>query len=156
MSEPENTLPILTGEEVVSGVATNIRSAFTSTELVAIYKDSPMQNIKKPYAFIHQIHAEHRNEMVGRGEHHFMVDVRVHPSDAQTNVQTWARSVAYRLVEAINVITISSMPVKSRSMEWRVEENVLHFIVSYTFKVITPPHDTPIMETLEYYSETTK
>ena len=78
-------MAVLTGEEVVSGVAINVRAAFSTAELKAIYKDTPLQNIKKPYAFIHQINAEHLNEMRGRAEHNFMIDVRVHPEDTQTN-----------------------------------------------------------------------
>ena len=143
-------MAVLTGEEVVSGVAINVRAAFSTAELKAIYKDTPLQNIKKPYAFIHQINAEHLNEMRGRAEHNFMIDVRVHPEDTQTNIQTWARSIATKLLEALNTITVSGQSVKSRGIEWKVEDNVLHVITRYAYKVIHVEEPIPDMETLLY------
>lgn len=143
-------MAVLTGEEVVSGVAINVRAAFTTAELKAIYKDTPLQNIKKPYAFIHQINAEHLNEMRGRAEHNFMIDVRVHPEDTQTNIQTWARAVATKMLEALNIITVSGQSVKSRGIEWKVEDDVLHVITRYAYKVIHVEQPVPDMETLLY------
>lgn len=143
-------MAILTGEEVVSSIATNIRAIFSTTEIKAIYKDTPLQNIKKPYAFIHQINAEHLNEMRGRAEHNFIIDVRVHPEDNQTNVQTWARAIATKMLEALNIITVSGQPVKSRGIEWKVEDNVLHVITRYSYKVIHVEEPIPDMETLLY------
>ena len=143
-------MAVLTGEEVVSGVARNVRAAFTTTELRAIYKDTPLQNVQKPYAFIHQIQAEHTNEMRGRAEHNFMIDVRVHPTDTQTNIQTWARAVATKLIEALNIITVDLKPVKSRGIEWKVEDDVLHVITRYSYKVIHVEDPVPDMQTLLY------
>lgn len=143
-------MAVLTGEEVVSSVAVNIRAAFTTTELKVIYKDTPLQNIKKPYAFIHQINAEHQNEMRGRAEHNFMIDVRVHPEDTQTNIQTWARAVATKMLEALNTITVSEQSVKSRGIEWKVEDNVLHVITRYAYKVLHAEASVPDMETMSY------
>ena len=128
-------MAVLTGEEVVSSVAINIRAAFTTTELKAIYKDTPLQNIKKPYAFIHQINAEHQNGMRNRARWSFLVDVRVHPQDNQTDVYTWANKIATRLIDAVATITISNQAVKSRSLEWRIEDGVLHLIIGYSFGV---------------------
>lgn len=143
-------MAVLTGEEVVSSVATNIRAAFTTAELKVIYKDTPLQNIKKPYAFIHQINAEHQNEMRGRAEHNFMIDVRVHPEDIQTNIQTWGRAMATKMLDALNTITVSTQSVKSRVIEWRVEDNVLHVIARYAFKVIYVEQSVPDMENMIY------
>ena len=140
----------LTGEEVVSGVATNIRANFSTAEIRAIYKDTPLQSIKKPYAFIHQVSADHTNEMRGRAEHNFMIDVRVHPEDTQTNIQTWARAVSTKMLEALNIITVSGQAVKSRGIEWKVEDNVLHVIARYAYKVIHVEAPVPDMETLLY------
>ena len=140
----------LSGEDVVSAISTNIRSMFSKTELKAIYKNSPVQNIQKPYAFIHQINSEHHNLMKNRANWITMLDIRVHPDDGQTDVQSWARGVALKLIDAINIITISGQPVRARSIEWRVEDNVLHFIVSYAFRVIRIEEDIPSMENLSY------
>lgn len=140
----------LAGDTVVSAVALNIRQYFNKTELKAIYKNLPQQNIQKPYAFIHQINAEHQNEMRNRANWVFMLDVRVHPEDGQTDINSWARGVALKLIDAINIITVSGQSVKARSIEYKVEGDVLHFIVSYAFKVLRVEDDGPDMENLLY------
>lgn len=148
---PEEESPaFLTGEEVISGIATNARAAFTTAQIAAIYKDTPKQNVVKPYLFLHQINAEHTNELKGSARLDFLVDVRAHPTDTQTNVNTWARSVANILQSAINTITVSNQTVKSRVMNWKVEEGVLHFIVGYQYRVREVPGTIADMETLTY------
>lgn len=138
----------LTGDVVISAIAVNIRNAFTTAEIAKLYKDTPMQNISKPYAFLHQINADHVNGLKEKGRWTFLVDVRVHPKDDQTDVHTWGRTVATKLVDTLNVITISNQYVKSSSMEWRVEEGVLHFIVGYSFGVVKVLAQTPSMNEL--------
>lgn len=140
----------LTSEDVVSGVAINVRAAFNTSELKAIYKNLPQQNTVKPYAFIHQINAEHKNEMRGRANWSFIVDVRVHPQDGQVDVESWSRSIALRLIECINTITISGYPVKAKSIEYRVEDGVLHCIAKYSYKVVEAKEPGVDMRTLHY------
>lgn len=140
----------LTGEDVVSAISVNIRHRFSKQEIKAIYKNLPQQNIQKPYAFIHQISSEHKNEMRNRANWNFMLDIRVHPKDGQTDVQSWARGIALGLIEAINIITISGQAVKARDIEYRVEDGVLHFIVSYAYKVFHVEDGAPDMENLLY------
>lgn len=129
-------MSVLGSEDVVSAVCRNIRDRFSKERIKAIYKNLPQQNIQKPYAFIHQIDAQHQNEMRNRANWSFMIDVRVHPKDEQTDVQSWAREIAVDLTKTINTITISGQAVKARSIEYKVEEGVLHFIVSYSYKVV--------------------
>lgn len=140
----------LTGDNVVSAIARNIRSKFAKTDIKEIYKELPQQNVQKPYAFIHQINAEHENQMRNSANWTFMLDIRVHPKDGQTDIQSWARSLAIRLIDALNIITISGQSVKSKSIEYKVEDNVLHFIVSYAYRVIRVEDNVPDMENLTY------
>lgn len=140
----------LTGEDIVSAVSKNVRSKFSKEVIKAIYKNLPQQNIQKPYAFIHQINFEHKNEMRNRANWNFMLDIRVHPKDGQTDVQVWARQIALDLIEAVNIITVSGQAVKARSIECNVQDNVLHCIVSYALKVIRVQSEAPDMETLLY------
>lgn len=140
----------LTGEDVVSAVSRQVRSAFSKDDIKAIYKDLPQQNIQKPYAFIHQVSATHTNQLRNRGVWGFIIDIRVHPEDERTDIQTWARGIALRMIEAVNKITIDGKPVKSTSLEYKVEENVLHIIGSYSFRVLQVEDESPDMETMTY------
>ena len=143
-------MSVLGGENIVSAIAVNVRSRFSKDRIKAIYKNLPEQNIQKPYAFIHQINAQHQNEMRNRADWTFMLDIRVHPQDNQTNIQSWAREIALDLIEAINIITVSGQAVKARSVEYKVENGVLHFIVSYSYKVLHIEDEVPDMQNLLY------
>ena len=143
-------MSVLGGEDVVSAVSINIRRRFSRERIKALYKNMPQQNIQKPYAFIHQIDAQHQNEMRNRANWTFMLDIRVHPEDGQTDIQSWARGIALDLIEAINIITVSGQAVKARSIEYKVEEGVLHFIVSYSYKVLRVEDNVPDMQNLSY------
>lgn len=137
---------VLTGEEVVSAVSLQIRNAFPVSEIAAVYTNKPYTEAERPYAFIHQVSAEHVNEMVTRGEWNFMLDIRVHPQRGLSTIDRWARMLAVRLLDVVNVIFVSGQQVKSRSFTWRLEEDVLHVIVTYAFKVRQAPTSGPIME----------
>lgn len=143
-------MAFLTSEDVVSGVSARVRAAFSKDVIKAVYKDLPQQNTKKPYAFIHQVNATHTNQLRNRARWGFIIDIRVHPEDEQTDVQTWARSIALRVIEAVNTITVDGMPVKSTSIEYKVEQNVLHVIVSYSYGVLQVEDSAPDMQTLAY------
>lgn len=140
----------LGAEDVVSAVSLNVRRMFSTAELKAVYKNLPQQNIQKPYAFIHQLSAEHKNERGNRAEWRFLLDIRVHPEDDRTDVESWARGIALKLIECINTITVSEQSVKALSIEYKVENNVLHCIVSYKYKVVHVRDEVPDMQTLAY------
>ena len=143
-------MSVLTSEDVVSAVATNVRSQFSTSEIKAIYKDLPQQNIKKPYAFIHQVNVTHTNLLKNRARWGFIIDIRVHPEDERTDIQTWARGIALRTIEAVNKITIAGQPVKATSIEYKVESDVLHVIVSYSYGVLHVDSEAPDMQTMSY------
>lgn len=140
----------LKGNEVVSAIATILSTNFIPSDISAVYVDTPMQNTKKPFAFIHQINSDHENEMRNRARWVFLIDIRIHPKDRQTNTQVWARELAVKMIEHLNVIEVSGQAVRSRSLEFRVEDNVLHFIIGYAFGVIYHEGGGPNMEDLTY------
>jgi hypothetical protein len=141
-------MAVLTGEEVVSGVAINVRSAFSEAEIKKIYKNKPVQGMEKPCVFVHQINADQQNELRGRANRNFLIDVRVHPEDSRADVNSWARVIAERVINAINKIQVSGQQVKARSTEWNVTDGVLHVIMGYSFKVVEVAIPYTKMETL--------
>ena len=143
-------MPELRGDDVVSAVSKNIRQRFSKARLKALYKDLPQQNIQKPYAFIHQVSAQHKNERGNRATWTFILDIRVHPQDNQTDINVWAREMSMDIIEAINIITVSDQAVKAQSIEYKVEDKVLHCIVSYSFKVLHIEDNAPDMQNLLY------
>jgi len=138
---------VLQGDSIISAISTAIRQRFTEAELAKVYKNKPKQGMVKPCAFIHQINMTQRPELRNRGERNYLIDVRVHPTDKQMDVQSWGRNMAESILSAIDPLMLDDRPLKARSIECRIEEDVLHVIVGYTFKVIKVEEDiTPKME----------
>lgn len=140
-------MAFLTGEEVVSSISINLRNAFGEQELLRIYKNTAVQGFKKPCAFIHPLDSSSENEMRNRSSWNFLFDVRVHPADEEKDVQSWGRAVGMRLLTALHTVTVSNQTVKAKSASWRIEDNVLHFLVSYGFKVVFT--DSAIPQTMD-------
>ena len=140
----------LTGQEIVSDIAKRLRSRFSEKEFAEIYKDKPVQSMKTPCIFIHTIETTHTPELRKYGWWDDIIDIRCHPGRMQTNIYTWARSLGPVIVEEVSCISVDNQQVKIRNANCRVEDGVLHVIVSYRYRVVQAPEDVPNMETLIY------
>lgn len=144
-------MPALTGEDVISGIAKRLSTKISAIELKNIYKNKPQQGMVKPCAFLHQLDYGQTSEMRNRANRDYLVDIRVHPADDEQRIQSWGTKLAEKVISAVSTIDISDKPVRLKRAEWRIEDDVLHVIVSYSFKVIQVIEDsTPSMETLDY------
>lgn len=143
-------MPALTGEDVLSGIAVKL-SSLPKTDIIKIYKNKPLQGMVKPCAFLHQIDYAQTSEMRNRANRDYLVDIRVHPDEDEQVIQSWGAKLAEKVISAVSTIDVSSKPVRLKRAEWRIESDVLHVIVSYSFKVIQEVIDTtPFMENLNH------
>ena len=140
----------LTGQEIVSDIAKRLRSKFSEKEFAEIYKDKPVQSMKTPCIFIHSVETNFTPELGNYAWFSCILDIRCHPGRMCTNVHTWARSLIPIIVECVERITVDKQQVRATSANSRVEDDVLHVVVSYRFRVINKPGDAPNMETLTY------
>lgn len=140
----------LTGQEVVSEIATRLRSRFSVKEFAEIYKDKPVQSMKTPCIFIHSVETTHTPELRRYATWDYIIDIRCHPGRMQTNIDTWARSLGPMILDCVEQITIVKQKVKARNASWRVEDDVLHVLVKYSFRVVQRPEEIPDMQTLTY------
>ena len=140
----------LTGQEVVSAISTRLRSRFSQNEFAEIYKDKPVQSMKTPCIFIHSVETTHSPELKGYAWWDHIIDFRCHPGKMQTNIHTWARTLGPMIVECVECLTVNNQQVKSRNATWRVENDVLHVVMSYRYRVLQTPDDIPDMQTLTY------
>lgn len=143
-------MAVLDGQEVISALAQSIRAAFTTAEFVKLYKDTPVQNMQKPCVFLHSVNTNHQPRMRNNAMWHYIVDVRCHPKDNATDIHTWARGVAVRMLDVVTRLQIGNTKIKATDVEWNIEGGVLHVIVKYSISVRKTPEDIPDMETLEY------
>ena len=140
----------LTGQEIVSDIAKRLRSKFSEKEFAEIYKDKPVQSMKTPCIFIHSVETTFTPEFGNYAWFNCILDIRCHPGRMCTNVHTWARSLTPIIIECVERITIDKQEVRVTSANSRVEDDVLHVVVNYKFRVINKPGDAPNMETLTY------
>lgn len=140
----------LTGQEVVSELATRLRSRFSDKEFAEIYKDKPVQSMKTPCIFIHSVETIHTPELRRYAWWDHVIDIRCHPGRMQTNIQTWARSLGPMILDCVQNITVAEQQVKAKNATWRVEDDVLHVVVSYGYRVLQKAEEIPDMRTLTY------
>lgn len=140
----------LTGQEVVSELAKQLRSRFSEQEFTEIYKDKPVQSMKTPCIFIHSVETIHTPELRNYAWWDNIIDIRCHPGKMRTDIQTWARSLGPMILDCVAQVTVVGQKVKAKSATWRVEDDVLHVIVKYSYRVMRKPEEVPDMETLIY------
>lgn len=140
----------LTGQEIVSEIATRLRNRFSEKEFAEVYKDKPSQSMKIPCIFIHSVETIHTPELKDYAWWNHIIDIRCHPGRMQTNIQTWARSLGPMILDSVSKITVADQLVRVKDATWRVEDDVLHVIVKYEYRVMLAPEEVPDMQTLTY------
>lgn len=138
----------LTADDVVSGIAKKLQSAFKG-EVDHIYKNTPLQGVQKPYFFIEQVSTYHDKELRTRGERRYFMDVHCHPEESTDYTLTWLNYIGDKLFEVLDTITITQSIVYGRTMRFEIRDNVLHFFVEYRFKVNKIETEGIKMQTLQ-------
>lgn len=127
---------ILEGTEVISALATKIRDGFSTAEIQAIYKDTPIQNILKPCVFLNMVSTIQLPRVNDRSNRNYTIDIIVTGADNNTELRTWFTEINEKLLRVVDKITISGQTVKMTQGESNIENDELHLIVSYNFDVI--------------------
>lgn len=141
----------LDGQEVISALSMAIRAAFTTTEIVKLYKDTPEQGMQKPCVFLRSISFDPKTEMSNRSRWNYIIEIRCHPADGSTEVETWARGMAVRLLGVISSIRVSGQVVKATAINCTTQGGVLQLIANYSFGVLkTSDEIVSSMDTVEY------
>jgi hypothetical protein len=141
----------LDGQEVISAISKAIRPVFTTTEFPRFYKDTPKEGMQKPCIFFGSVNFNHTPEMRDDARWHFIVEIRCHPAETNTEIETWARGVLVKLLGAITRITISNQVVKATNIESTTREGILQVLATYSFGVVkTLDEEANMMDTVEY------
>lgn len=135
---------ILEGTEVISALATNIRNAFTTTEIQAVYKDTPVQNMLKPCIFLNMVSTIQQPRIQQKSNRTYIIDIIVTGTDDNTELKTWFTMINERLLRVVDKITISEQVVRMTQGEANIENDELHLIVTYNFDVIKQSDDDKV------------
>lgn len=140
----------LTGQEVVSSLATQLRSRFSISQFAEIYKDKPVQSMRTPCIFLHSVETSHTPGLRNYAWWDHIIDIRCHPGRMRTDIHTWARSLGPMIVDCVTYVSVDGQQVRAKEATWRVEDDVLHVIVKYNFRVMRTTEEVPDMQTLTY------
>lgn len=127
---------ILKGTEVISALATKIRNGFDTTEIQAVYKDTPIQDILKPCIFLNMVSTIQLPGIKNRSNRNYTIDIIVTGADTNTELYTWFTQINEKLLRVVDTITISGQTVRMVQGEANIEADELHLIVTYNFDVI--------------------
>lgn len=140
----------LTGQEIVSAITTRLRSRFSIDDFAVIYKDTPVQHMKVPCIFVHSVETLHTPQLRNYATWTEVIDIRCHPSQMQLDIFTWARTLGPTILDTVAKLQVHGQQVKIKSGTWKVEDRVVHIIVSYAYRVLQTEDGAPDMQTLEY------
>ena len=142
---------ILEGTEVISALATKIRNGFDTTEIQAVYKDTPTQNILKPCIFLNMVSTIQLPMVNNRSNRNYTIDIIVTGSDDNTELRTWFTKINEQLLRVVDKIIVSDQIVRMVQGEANIENDELHLIVSYNFDVIKQVDDDTVkMQTRKF------
>jgi hypothetical protein len=54
------------------------------------------------------------------------------------------------IVDCVSKLSVEGQKVKAKNATWRVEDDVLHVIVTYSYRVMQKLEEIPDMQTLTY------
>ena len=109
-----------------------------------------MQSMKTPCIFLHSVETTHTPDLRKYAWWDHIIDIRCHPGKMRTDIHSWARALGPMITDCVQTVTVDNQQVKMRESTWRVEENVLHVIVKYRFRVMQKTEEIPDMQTLTY------
>lgn len=140
----------LTGQEIVSALATQLRSRFSDKEFAEIYKDKSVQSMKTPCIFLHSVETVHTPDNRNYAWWDHIIDIRCHPGKMRTDIYSWARVLGPMIIDCVTYVTVDGQKVRVKSATWKVEDDVLHVVATYSYRVMQTLEELPDMNTLTY------
>ena len=132
---------ILEGTEVISALATKIRDGFSTTEIQAVYKDTPTQNILKPCIFLNMVSIIQLPRINRKSNRNYTIDIIVTGADNNTELRTWFTQILEKLFRIVDTIIIDNQVIKLKQGDSNIENDELHLVVTYEFGVIKQADD---------------
>ena len=126
-------------EDIIKGINRIIKSEFPSME---IYANEIQQGFKEPCFFIKMLKLDEKQIIGERYFRRYFFDIRYHPDKHKKSQSIWG--VADRLQDILEMIkTPEGHLIRGTDRNAEVEDNVLHYFVSYNMLVF-------VLRTLHY------
>ena len=132
-------------DDVIKGISTTIINSFPGSE---IYVNEIQQGFKEPCFFIKMLKLDEKQVIGERYFRRYFFDVRFYPDKNKKNQSIWG--VADKLQDILEMInTPEQHLLRGTDRNAVVEDDVLHYFVSYNMFVIKPKNQEEHMENLQ-------
>lgn len=132
-------------EDIIKGINRIIKSEFPSME---IYANEIQQGFKEPCFFIKMLKLDEKQIIGERYFRRYFFDIRYHPDKHKKSQNIWG--VAEKLQDLLEMITTpEGHLIRGTERNAAVEDDVLHYFISYNMFVIKPKNKEEYMENLQ-------
>ena len=137
-------------EDIIKGINRIIKSEFPSME---IYANEIQQGFKEPCFFIKMLKLDEKQIIGERYFRRYFFDIRYHPDKHKKSQNIWG--IADKLQDLLEMITTPEQHLlRGTDRNAEVEDDVLHYFVSYNMFVIKPKNQEEYMENLSMEQNT--
>ena len=131
---------------IIAGIGKALSDEFKDT--YQIYMEQIPQGFKEPCFFIKMLKLDEKQMVGERYFRRYFFDVRYYPDKHKKSQSIWG--VADRLQDILEMIkTPEGHLLRGTDRNAEVEDNVLHYFVSYNMFVIKPKNREEYMENLQ-------
>ncbi len=132
-------------DDLIDGIRSVIKNNFLETE---IYLNEIQQGFKEPCFFIKMLKLDEKQMIGERYFRRYFFDVRYYPNKNKKNQSIWG--VADKLQDILEMITTpEGHLMRGTDRNAVVEDDVLHYFLSYNLFVIKPKNQEEYMENLQ-------
>lgn len=128
--------------DMYSALAEKLEETFDSPR---IYSDSIPQCFRAPCFFINLMEASHELRLWNRYELNLDFDIIYYPEENRENNVIEFNDIASKLLYSLEYVTLDKAPLRGRNIMFRVEDDILHFLVSYQIFVRKTAEKGPLM-----------
>lgn len=132
-------------DKIITAIANAIRTAYGESEY-RIRTEKTEQGFKEPCFFIALINQIHTQELGTRFQRQYSFDVQFFP---QNNNKAQCETVAEDLYSLLEYIQLDDGYLRGTSMNSKITDSVLHFLVDYSITGFTK-NDDEYMEEVSY------
>ena len=132
-------------DDVIDGIRSVIKNEFSSME---IYINEIQQGFKEPCFFVKMLKLDEKQIIGERYFRRYFFDIRYHPDKHKKSQNIWG--VADKLQDLLEMITTpEGHLMRGTDRNAAVEDDVLHYFISYNMFVIKPKNREEYMENLQ-------
>ena len=131
--------------DIIKGISSTIKKEFPSMEIKV---NEIQQGFNNPCFFIKMLKLDEKQIIGERYFRRYFFDVRFHPDENKKSQSVWG--VADKLQDILELITTpEGHLIRGTDRNAEVEDNVLHYFVSYNMFVIKPKNQEEHMGNLQ-------